>query len=60
MAEFRMQAGPLLASLDAGRVTPALLAATSGTDSAIAPGTPPGKTPVDAGGAKSAARGASL
>jgi len=60
MAEFRMQAGPLLASLDAGRVTPALLAATSGTDSAIATGTPPGKAAVDAGVAKSAARGASL
>jgi murein DD-endopeptidase MepM/ murein hydrolase activator NlpD len=60
MAEFRMQAGPLLASLDAGRVTPALLAATSGPDPAIAAGTQAGKTPADVTGAKTSARGASL
>jgi murein DD-endopeptidase MepM/ murein hydrolase activator NlpD len=60
MAEFRMQAGPLLASLDAGRVTPALLAATSGPDPAITAGTQAGKTPADVTGAKTSARGVSL
>jgi len=51
MAEFRTQAGPLLASLDAGRVTPALLAATTETDSTATSDRQP---------EKSAARGASL
>jgi murein DD-endopeptidase MepM/ murein hydrolase activator NlpD len=60
MAEFRMQAGTLLASLDAGRVTPALLAATSGPDPAITAGTQAGKTPADVTGAKTSARGVSL
>jgi len=57
MDEFRTQAAPLLASLNAGRVTPALLAATLGPDSAAGQ---PGETPADTATAKSRARGASL
>ncbi|MBM4217461.1 MAG: M23 family metallopeptidase, partial [Gammaproteobacteria bacterium] len=57
MGEFRTQAAPLLASLNAGRVTPALFAATLGSDSAAGQ---PGGTPAESATAKSGARGASL
>lgn len=65
MAEFRAHAAPLLASLDAGRVTPALLAATQPSVPAQAPspGTP-AERPVDssvaASDVRSSTRGAAL
>ncbi|MFM7395972.1 MAG: M23 family metallopeptidase [Gammaproteobacteria bacterium] len=60
MAEFRAQAAPLLSSLEAGQVTPALLTATTETRPVPTASTPPTKPSTDVAGAKSTARGASL
>jgi murein DD-endopeptidase MepM/ murein hydrolase activator NlpD len=59
MATFRERAGPLLASLDAGRVTPALLAAMSSGPDQVA-SNQVNNLPADRAGAKTAARGAAL